>query len=88
MTNKFPWEEIQRRIQSLRDEMPQLIEQFPVPGDLVVRFSEKAGEILEAVEEAHLDDASVLICDILFDHEYVDIRGDGGTYLVRGDVNE
>lgn len=88
MTNEFPWEEIQRRIQSLRDEMPQLIEQFAEPGDLVVRFGEKAGEILEAVDEAHLDDASVLICDILFDHGYVDIRDDGLTYLVRGDVNE
>jgi hypothetical protein len=77
MTNKLPWNEIERRIHSLRDEMPLLIERFPDAKDLMPRFAELAGEILEAVEEPRLDEASVRICDILFDHGYVD-RCDSG----------
>lgn len=72
MTNKLPWNEIDRRIHALRDEMPLLIERFPEAKDLIPRFAELAGEILEAVEEPRLDEASVRICDILFDHGYVD----------------
>ena len=72
MTIKLPWHEIERRIHALRDEMPLLIERFPEAKDLMPRFAELAGEILEAVEEPRLAEASVRICDILFDHGYVD----------------
>jgi len=68
MTNKLPWNEIERRIHALRDEMPLLIERFPDAKELMPRFAELAGEILEAVDESRVDEASVRICDILFDH--------------------
>jgi hypothetical protein len=57
--------------------MPRLIERFPEASDLMPRFAELAGEILESVEEPCVDEASVRICDILFDHGYVDVCGDG-----------
>ena len=47
--------------------------------ELMPRFAELAGEILEAVEEPRVDEASVRICDILFDHGYVD-GFDGVTF--------
>lgn len=85
MTNKLPWAEIERRIHELRDEMPLLIERFPDANDLMPRFAELAGEILEAVEEPRLAEASVRICDILFDHGYVDPSEGGLPHAHEGD---
>lgn len=84
MTDKLPWTEIERRIHALRDEMLLLIERFPEAKELMPRFAELAGEILEAVEDSRVDEASVRICDILFDHGYVDgfegVTFDGATF--------
>ena len=74
MIDKLPWNEIERRIHALRDEMPLLIERYPEARELMPRFAELAGEILETVEDLRVDEASVLICDILFDHGYVDVE--------------
>jgi len=71
MATKFPWPEIELRLQTLRLSADDLKERFPEEGEFFPRFADLADAVREAANDDCIEDASIRITDILIDLGYV-----------------
>ncbi|GAA5075414.1 hypothetical protein [Lysobacter panacisoli] len=71
MTTKLAWPQIEPQLRQLRLSADDLKDRFPEEGDFMPRFADLADEILEAANDACIEDASVRITDMLIELGYV-----------------